>query len=151
MKNTKRISRLLCLLLAMATIVGCTVAFASCKNEKTPDETQSNVQNNANTAEPGSEEELYRPGDIDFEDYDFKLLVTENSFGQAVFLYDSDETPREVCDYALWSRQALMEVELTNEKEEFTLPPFIRVLREVTDDPDYSNYSLARIVPPEEN
>ena len=109
MKNTKRIFRLLCLLLAMATIVGCTVAFASCKNEKTPEETQSDVQNNANTAEPGSEEELYHPGDIDFEDYDFKLLVSGNSFGQSVYIYDSDETPREVCDYALWCRQALME------------------------------------------
>ena len=57
----------------------------------------------------------------------------------------------EIDIFPFWSRQALMEVELTSEKEEFTLPPFIRILREVTDDPDYSNYSLARIVPPEEN
>ena len=109
MKNTKRISRLLCLLLTMATIVGCAISFASCKKDPPPEEMTSDVQTDENTAASGSEEELYRPGDVDFEDYDYKLLVTENSFGQSSFMYDSDETPREVCDYALWCRQALME------------------------------------------
>lgn len=109
MKNTKCIFRLLCLLLAMATIVGCAISFASCKKDPVTEETPTSAKTDANTAAPGSEEELYRPGDVDFEDYEYKLLVTENSFGQSVFMYDSDETPREVCDYALWCRQNLME------------------------------------------
>ncbi len=56
----------------------------------------------------------------------------------------------EIDIFPFWNRQAIMEVELQNEDEEITFPPFIRVLREVTDDPDYSNYSLARIAPPED-
>ncbi len=56
----------------------------------------------------------------------------------------------EIDIFPFWSRQAIMEVELKSESEEFTLPPFIRVLREVTEDDAYSNHSLAREVPPEE-
>lgn len=57
----------------------------------------------------------------------------------------------EIDIFPFWNRQAIMEVELQNENEEFTLPPFIRVLREVTDDPDYSNHSMARTIPPEDD
>lgn len=56
----------------------------------------------------------------------------------------------EIDIFPFWSRQAIMEVELKTEKEEFTLPPFIRVLREVTEDDAFSNHSLAKEVPPEE-
>ena len=52
--------------------------------------------------------------------------------------------------FTFWNRQAIMEVELKSEKEEFTLPPFIRVIREVTEDDAFSNHSLAKEVPPEE-
>ena len=56
----------------------------------------------------------------------------------------------EIDIYSFWRNQAVMEVELQNEKEEITLPPFIRVIREVTSDQQYSNYALAREVPPED-
>ncbi len=56
----------------------------------------------------------------------------------------------EIDIFPFWSRQAIMEVELKSESEEFTLPPFITVLREVTEDPAYSNYSIARDIPPED-
>lgn len=56
----------------------------------------------------------------------------------------------EIDVFTFWSRQAIMEVELKDENEEFTLPPFIKVIREVTEDPRYTNHSLARLVPPEE-
>ncbi len=56
----------------------------------------------------------------------------------------------EIDIYSFWRKQAIMEVELQSEKEEFSLPPFIRVLREVTSEPQYSNYALAREVPPED-
>ena len=57
----------------------------------------------------------------------------------------------EIDIYPFWSKQAILEVELRDEKEEFTIPPFIRVLREVTSDPQYSNYALAREVPSEDS
>lgn len=56
----------------------------------------------------------------------------------------------EIDIYPFWSRQAVMEVELQEEKEAFALPPFIRILREVTTDPQYSNYALAREIPQED-
>ncbi len=56
----------------------------------------------------------------------------------------------EIDIYPFWSKQAVMEVELKNENEQFDLPPMIKVLREVTEEPEYSNHALAREVPPED-
>lgn len=52
--------------------------------------------------------------------------------------------------YPVWHRQAVLEVELSSEKEEFTLPSFITVLRDVTGKKEYKNVSLASAFPPEE-
>ena len=49
--------------------------------------------------------------------------------------------------YPFWSEQAILEVELKSEDEEFLIPPEIQVIREVTDDPRYLNSSLARELP----
>lgn len=40
--------------------------------------------------------------------------------------------------------QCLLEVELTEESRKVVTPPFLRVIREVTDDPYYSNREIAR-------
>ena len=49
--------------------------------------------------------------------------------------------------YPFWNDQAVLEVELKSEEEAFLLPPEIRVIREVTEDPRYLNSSLARELP----
>ena len=49
--------------------------------------------------------------------------------------------------YPFWNDQAVLEVELQNEEEEFLLPSEICVIREVTGDPRYLNSSLARELP----
>ena len=49
--------------------------------------------------------------------------------------------------YPFWSEQAVLEVELQREDEEFLLPPELQVIREVTGDPRYLNSSLAREIP----
>ena len=56
----------------------------------------------------------------------------------------------EIDIYPFWSKQAVMEVELEREDESFDLPPHIRILREVTDDLKYSNHSIAREIPAED-
>ncbi len=56
----------------------------------------------------------------------------------------------EIDIYPFWNKQAVMEVELKSETEAFDLPPMIKVLREVTEDNRYSNHSLAREIPPED-
>ncbi|MBI3273865.1 MAG: AAA family ATPase [Candidatus Colwellbacteria bacterium] len=38
---------------------------------------------------------------------------------------------------------ALLEIELENENDSVSLPPFLEVIREITDDPKFTNYALA--------
>lgn len=52
--------------------------------------------------------------------------------------------------YPFWKRTAVLEVELPSEDTPLTLPPFLTLLREVTDDLAYKNVSLAARIPPEE-
>lgn len=56
----------------------------------------------------------------------------------------------EIDVYPFWQRQAVLEVELPSEDTPLTLPPFIRVIREVSGDRRYKNVSLARSIPAED-
>ncbi len=49
----------------------------------------------------------------------------------------------EIDIYPFWTDRAILETELRSEDEEALLPPFIRLLREVTEDPAYTNAALA--------
>ena len=53
----------------------------------------------------------------------------------------------EVDLYDFWQDRATLEVELSSEQEAVELPPFIRVIREVSDDKRYKNVNLARELP----
>lgn len=53
----------------------------------------------------------------------------------------------EVDLYDFWQDRATAEVELADEKEAVELPPFLRVIREVSDDKRYKNVNLARELP----
>ena len=44
-----------------------------------------------------------------------------------------------------WQDKAMMEIELHSEGQQIVFPEGIEVIREVTDDPAYSNHELARI------
>ncbi len=46
--------------------------------------------------------------------------------------------------YPEWKKQAVMEVELRNEDEQIKVPEGIKIIRDVTTDTRYKNYSLAR-------
>lgn len=50
----------------------------------------------------------------------------------------------EIDIYPFSNDQAIMEIELLTEQEEIKIPKFIKVIREVTNDNDYKNASLAR-------
>ena len=45
--------------------------------------------------------------------------------------------------YPFWNDRATLEIELSAENENFELPPFIEVIKEVTDDDRYKNRSLS--------
>ena len=53
----------------------------------------------------------------------------------------------EIDIYPFWQKQAICEVETETENEEYTLPDFIQVIREVTKDRNYTNRSMAFFVP----
>ena len=49
--------------------------------------------------------------------------------------------------YPFWNDRAILEVELESEDALFFMPPFIEVIKEVTQDLRYRNRSIARLVP----
>ena len=49
--------------------------------------------------------------------------------------------------YPFAENWAILEVELTNENDIVTIPDFIKVIKEVTNDEAYSNYALAGHLP----
>lgn len=57
----------------------------------------------------------------------------------------------EIDIFPFWKRQALLEVELESEQQAVCLPPYVTVLREVTEDESYTNRSIAREIPAEES
>ncbi len=48
--------------------------------------------------------------------------------------------------YPFWNDRAILEIELANESESVTLPDYIKILRDVTEDPRYKNVNLAKTV-----
>lgn len=51
----------------------------------------------------------------------------------------------EIDVYPEWQDKAILEVELRSDTQEVVFPDCVKVIREVTDDPAYSNHSLARL------
>ena len=56
----------------------------------------------------------------------------------------------EIDVFPFWKNQAYLEIELLNEDEDFELPDFIEVIREVTFDARYKNSSLCQRIPEED-
>jgi len=52
--------------------------------------------------------------------------------------------------YPFWSDRAVMEIELESEDQPAHIPDWVRMLKEVTDDVRYKNFSLAQSVPMDE-
>ncbi len=46
--------------------------------------------------------------------------------------------------FPFWKDKALLEIELTNENEHYELPPYLHIIREVTFEDEYKNYSIAK-------
>lgn len=53
------------------------------------------------------------------------------------FIYEIDVFP-------FWNDRAFMEVELNSENQQFPIPEFVSIIKEVTEDKRYRNSSLAR-------
>ena len=64
------------------------------------------------------------------------------------FLYHGQTFEIDV--YPRWTQSAIMETELSSRDMAVTMPPFIRIIREVTGDKAYSNAAMSRKFPPED-
>ncbi len=53
----------------------------------------------------------------------------------------------EIDVFPFWKDRAILEIELRDETQRVELPPGVRLIREVTDDPRYTNSSLAKEIP----
>ncbi len=51
--------------------------------------------------------------------------------------------------YPFWQKTCIMETELRTEDEKIEIPPFIKILEEVSEKIEYKNFSLAERIPPE--
>lgn len=58
------------------------------------------------------------------------------------FIYENNYVELDI--YPFWSDYAIVEVEVTNESDEIKLPPELNVIKEVTADLRFKNYSLAK-------
>ena len=57
----------------------------------------------------------------------------------------------EIDIYPFWDKQAILEVELSDETQPIIFPDFIQVIREVTDDLRYMNRAIAESIPNQNN
>ncbi len=62
-----------------------------------------------------------------------------------VFLFENQTF--ELDTYPFWSDRAILEIELAGESDRVAIPPFLKVIREVTDDERYKNHSIAQAIP----
>ena len=127
---------------------------------------------------PGEEVRIRQQGADGFYTYyetvktpvnDLKRVEIERRLTQKEYakrLMDADPTKRpihktryrllyqgqyfEIDLFPFWTDRAICEIELSDESVPVTLPPQLRLIREVTDDPAYRNAALAKMAPGEE-
>lgn len=69
-----------------------------------------------------------------------------NSIEKVRYVLPYGDKKLEMDLYPFWSDRAILEIELANESESVTLPDYVKILREVTEDPRYKNVNLAKTV-----
>ena len=91
--------------------------------------------------------------EISFEEYE-ALLLRRDKASRTVekerYALPYGKHILEIDIYPFWSRQAILEVELSCEDEIFSLPDGIEVIREVSGEKAYKNAFLAKKIPNEE-
>ncbi len=90
-------------------------------------------------------------GEISLEEYSALLKAKQGgTIEKTRYVYPYKSKNIEIDIFPFWQNQAFLEVELQNENEEFEIPSFIEVIKEVTQDKAYRNYALSKKIPKEE-
>lgn len=87
---------------------------------------------------------------ISSEEYKVLLLTADNekkSIHKTRYSFEYCEHILEIDVYDFWDDRATLEIELESENEEFAIPSFIEVIKEISADKRYKNTNLAKTVP----
>ena len=88
--------------------------------------------------------------EIDREEYNDLLKLADperRTVEKTRYCIPHGERLVEVDIYPFWSDRAIAEVEMEDENERVELPDFIKVIRDVTAEKAYKNYSIAKEIP----
>lgn len=85
---------------------------------------------------------------------EYELLLkradrSRNPVRKKRYCFDSPDGVWELDVYPFWTDRAILELELTDENQRFSLPAFAELIREVTDDGRYTNKAISKAVPAE--
>lgn len=87
---------------------------------------------------------------ISFDEYSTLLLNADNekkTIHKTRYSFEYSNHILEIDVYDFWNDRATLEIELKCEDESFAIPPFIEIIKEITDDGRYKNTNLAKNVP----
>lgn len=90
--------------------------------------------------------------EITKEEYLELLLLADNerqTITKTRYKYPYMGKVFEIDIFPFWSDRAFLEIELKSEDEDFTIPTFIEVIKEVTHLKEYRNFALAKEIPNE--
>ncbi len=96
---------------------------------------------------------IEREYEISAKEYEIELEnrdITLNTISKTRYCLMYNDVYYEIDVFPFWKKQAYLEVELSSENEKVEIPPFLKVIREVTEDRRYTNHSLAGNVPNED-
>lgn len=69
------------------------------------------------------------------------------SINKTRYAFEYHKHIMEIDVYEFWQDRAILEIELSREDEEFSIPKFIELIKEVSQDKRYKNTNLAKSVP----
>ena len=87
---------------------------------------------------------------ISREEYESLLLTADSekrSIHKTRYSFEYFGHILEIDIYDFWNDRATLEIELANEDEEFSIPSFITLIKEISTDGRYKNTNLAKSVP----
>lgn len=96
---------------------------------------------------------IEKESEISKEEYDALLISKDpdrNTISKTRYRFPFAKKLIEIDIFPFWNDRAFLEIELESEDDNFEIPPFIEVIKEVTFDKRYRNSALAKEIPNDE-
>ncbi len=93
---------------------------------------------------------IERESNISKQEYEALLYFADpdrNTIVKTRYRYPYMGKVIEIDVFPFWNDRAFLEVELDSENEKFSLPDFIKIIKEVSEDKRYRNSALAKEIP----